>query len=591
MTEVPEETPQPTSPEPPDGEGSVRVVGTAHVSQESVDRVEAAIDEDRPDVVAVELDDGRYRQLKGGTPDDLDPKDLLSGNTVFQFVAYWMLSYVQSRLGDRFDIEPGADMKAAVDSAESLGLGVALVDRDIQVTVQRLWRRMTTAEKLRMVGELALGVTAPLVIGLSLGAVAGAVVGVGLGAFAAPAVGFGPAAITGAVGATPLQALGGLVAGGLAGLFVWTMADDALAGVPGLARVERRIAASVLGTALAGLVLAVSGGTTLGPLSLGAGRFLDVGTFAVQVAGGVAAGVAAGLLAGGLLGLVLEGLVSEPAEDVAEFDPEELTDTDVVTAMLEEFRRFTPGGAEALIDERDAYIAHNLHTLREQGYDVLAVVGAGHEAGIERYLDDPESLPPMDSLTGTESGGRFSVGKFLGYGLAAGFLTLFGLLALGTFNSPDRLFLLKLFGAWFLFNGVFAFGMAKLAGARLTSAATGGLVAWMTSLNPLLAPGWFAGYVELRHDPVNVSDISTLNEILDDDESPIADVVSRLFEVPLFRLIMVVAMTNVGSLVASLLFPFVVLPWLAADVGGIGGVTDLMWQGLENGVEFLRGLV
>jgi len=59
-----------------------------------------------PDVVAVELDDGRYRQMKGGTPDDIEAEDLLSGNTVFQFLAYWMLSYVQSRLGDQFDIEP-----------------------------------------------------------------------------------------------------------------------------------------------------------------------------------------------------------------------------------------------------------------------------------------------------------------------------------------------------------------------------------------------------------------------------------------------------------------------------------------------------
>src|SRR6056297_2094854 len=121
----------PTPNEPGDpsmGDGEVTVLGTAHVSQESVDEVERTIDEQRPDVVAVELDDGRYRQLKGETPDDIDAGDLLEGNTVFQFLAYWLLSYVQSRLGDQFDIEPGADMMAAVDTAEDLGLGVALVD-------------------------------------------------------------------------------------------------------------------------------------------------------------------------------------------------------------------------------------------------------------------------------------------------------------------------------------------------------------------------------------------------------------------------------------------------------------------------------
>ncbi|OTE99142.1 TraB/GumN family protein, partial [Halorubrum sp. SD612] len=129
--------------DPAADEGRVTVVGTAHVSERSVDEVEEAIDRERPDVVAVELDEGRYRQLNGETPDDLDAGDLLKGNTVFQFLAYWMLSYVQTQLGERFDIEPGADMKAAVDVAESLGIDVALVDRDIQTTIQRFWARMT----------------------------------------------------------------------------------------------------------------------------------------------------------------------------------------------------------------------------------------------------------------------------------------------------------------------------------------------------------------------------------------------------------------------------------------------------------------
>ena len=125
----------------PSGAGRVDVVGTAHVSEHSVAEVESAIEEADPDVVAVELDEGRYRQIKGETPDDLDASDLLRGNTVFQFLAYWMLSYIQTRLGERFDIQPGADMKAGIDTAERLGLGVALVDRDIQTTVQRFWAR------------------------------------------------------------------------------------------------------------------------------------------------------------------------------------------------------------------------------------------------------------------------------------------------------------------------------------------------------------------------------------------------------------------------------------------------------------------
>jgi pheromone shutdown protein TraB len=252
--------------------------------------------------------------------------------------------------------------------------------------------------------------------------------------------------------------------------------------------------------------------------------------------------------------------------------------------MMEEFRQFSPGGAEALIDERDAYIAHQLVALREEGYDVVAIVGAGHREGIESYLAAPATLPSMQSITGTQASGRFSWGKAFGYLMLAGFVAFFGLLLLG---GAQEVFLLKLFAAWFLFNGVFAFTCARIAGARLDSAAVGGGVAWLTSINPLLAPGWFAGYMELRKRPVNVADIGRLNELLDDNHRPIGEVLGDMMDVPLFRLIAVVAMTNVGSFLASILFPFVVLPFFFEDVGGVGEVGTLLLQGVENGAELL----
>ena len=146
-------------------QGEVRLVGTAHVSARSVEEVRETVSEERPDVVAIELDEARYRQMKGDGPDDLEPSDLLRGNTVFQFLAYWMLSYVQTRLGERFDIKPGADMKAAVEVAEDHGITVALVDRDINVTIQRFWTRLSAREKLSLVGGLLLGLAPPVYVG------------------------------------------------------------------------------------------------------------------------------------------------------------------------------------------------------------------------------------------------------------------------------------------------------------------------------------------------------------------------------------------------------------------------------------------
>jgi pheromone shutdown protein TraB len=544
-------------------EGRVRVVGTAHVSADSVREVESAIETDRPDVVAVELDEGRYRQLQGETPDDIEPGDLLRGNTVFQFLAYWMLSYVQARLGERFDIRPGADMLAAVETAEALELDVALVDRDIQTTIQRFWARMRLLEKARLVGGLAFGVADARGVGLALGVAAGVIAGPLLGLFG-PSLGLTMPILT--------RITGGVLIAVAVGFVGRTVADAVLD--PD----EALLAAAGIGVAV-GAVAGVG-------LGLADGVVSSVGPFVVRVIGSLTLGLGAGVSVGLLAGVVADraGYGAAAEEDLEAFDPDELTDADVVSVMMEEFREFSPGGARALIDERDAYIAHELVALRRAGHDVLAVVGAGHREGIEAYLDAPERLPPRESLLGTDSGGGLPWLKAAGVLVSLGFVAFFALLAMAGVRDG---FLLRLFAAWFVVNGVFAAGLAKLAGARWSATAVGGLVAWMTSVNPLLAPGWFTGYVELRHTPVNVADIGRLNELLSDEEKPIRRLVSEMLDVPLFRLIVIVAMTNVGSVIASLLFAVYVLPLFATEIGGVEGVTRLMLQGARNSAELL----
>jgi pheromone shutdown protein TraB len=508
----------PVRPRKKSGTGSITVVGTAHVSHESVEEVNETIDRERPDIVAVELDETRYKRLKGETPDDLEAGDLISGKTVYQFLAYWMLSYVQARLGDRFDIEPGADMMAAIEAAERNGSGVALVDRDIQLTVRRLWSRVRVREKLTILAALLVEFGGPWTAGLAIGFF----------------FGFTGAIITGVVsGLVFLPA--GLGAG---------------------------ISVPLVGGLVGALVSVLDSLVVAGLITMAIG--LPVGT--------------------------LLAAATRDIEDT-EIDIEELTDADVVTAMIEEFRQFSPGGAEALIDERDAYIAQRLVALRDAGYDVVAVVGAGHRAGIEHYLDHPEELPAPESLIGETDSGWVGplVYKALGYTFTLGFLVFFVLLAMAGVRGQ---FLLTLFVAWFLINGLIAAGLARLAGAHWTSAGVGGAVAWLTSVNPLLAPGWFAGYVELRYMSVNVSDISTLNEMLKDEETPILQLVREMRDdVPLFRLLLIVGMTNIGSIIASILFATVLLPYLASDIGGIGGLSKEMVAGARESARLIWGLV
>ena len=541
--------------------GRVRVVGTAHVSAESAEKVQSVIETEQPDVVAVELDEGRYRQLRGDEPDDLAAADLLRGNTVFQFLAYWMLSYVQTRLGDRFDVQPGADMLAAIDAADAIGTDIALVDRDINETMRRFWNRMTRIEKIQLIGGLAVGAGNGLGIGLAMGVIAG--------------IFFGPliALFGNTIGITSTlltRVAGGALLALATAVVIWI-------GTATVLSTENRLLSAVGGG------IAVGGIAGFG-LGIAEPITAQLGPLTVRVLGSVTLGLTAGIISGTLLGELTDVFrTQQPEENIEEFDMTEMTDTDVVSAMMAEFRQFSPGGAEALIDERDAYIANRLVELRDQGQTVVAVVGAGHREGIERYLKHPDTLPPQESLTGTQSG-RIPWSKLVGGGVSAVGIGCFVLLAL---SSAGNQTLWRLFGAWFLINGIFAAGLAKAAGAHWSSSLVGGAIAWLTSINPFLAPGWFTGYVELQHDPVNVSDISTLNELLSDEERPLGALITELLEVPLFRLIIVVAATNIGSIVASTIFVAYLLPLFALDLGGVSGVVNLLIEGARNGWQII----
>ncbi|WP_363464862.1 TraB/GumN family protein [Halogeometricum borinquense] len=542
--------------------GTIRIVGTAHVSADSVREVESVIRDEHPDVVAVELDEDRYRRLTGDT-DDPDPEALLESTTSVRLILHWVLSYVQAQLGDQFDIEPGSELLKAVETADEIGTDIALVDRDIRVTVQRFWSQMTIREKLRLAGGLLLGFadarTVGLVFGLFIGITLGPIVGLFGGNF----------------GVTdPL--LTRVAASGLLALAVGTVLYTA-----GKVIFDHRTV----------MTASLTGGVSIGLLA-GAGLGVADGTVTAYLPpmllhgiGSLLIGLSAGLVVGVLGGLVAErlGLSGIDIDEADEFVAEDLTDADVVQTILTEFRELCPNGARALIDERDAYIAHQLVALRDSGLDVVAVLGAGHRGGVEQYLSNPATLPPHETLVGTSRGPVVPVKKIAGALISVAFVASFVLLAMA---GVDDAYLLEVFVAWFLVNGVFAAGMAYLAGACWTAALTGGAVAWLTSVNPVLAPGWFVGYVELRRTPVDVTDFDALNELVSGNDG-LSDIRSKVASVPLLRLLAIVALTNVGSIVASVLFVAYLLPLFAGDLGGVDAVSRLLFEGLRNGADIL----
>ena len=119
------------------------LLGTAHVSQTSIDAVRAAVATGAYDAVAVELDPGRLQSLSD--PDALAKLDIVrvirDGKTHL-FAANLALSAYQRRLAEQLGVEPGAELKAAVLDARARDLPVHLIDREVGLTFKRAMQRL-----------------------------------------------------------------------------------------------------------------------------------------------------------------------------------------------------------------------------------------------------------------------------------------------------------------------------------------------------------------------------------------------------------------------------------------------------------------
>ncbi len=377
----------------------VRLIGTAHVSAKSIEEVREAIEEFQPSLVAIELDEGRYKAITKQAKEST-VEDVLEVKNFNQLLVQWLLSYLQRKIGMDVGVEPGAEMKAAIEEAERHNIPVEMVDRDIRLTLIRFWQSLGIFGKLKMFYALILSIA--------------------------------------------------------------------------------------------------------------------------------------------------------EVDDIEAADIEKLKEEDMMDVIMEEFRKFSPNGARTLIDERDAYIAHNLVRLKkEREGRILAVVGAGHVQGITRYLEDPGSLPSYESLTRQPK--KFPWGLI--FGVVVTFLFVL-LLACIAFSGVGLNVLLYAFLFWVIIHGVLA-GVATLAvGGHPYTVLTCFAVAWMTSLNPLLHVGWIAAFVEAKVRKPPVSDFRRIYQ---------AESVREMIRVPLFRVVLIAAVANVGSLLGTILYFVFLFPVLGVD--------------------------
>ncbi len=138
------------------GEREIFLVGTAHVSQRSVDLVRAVIERERPDVVCIELDAGRYEALsqeKRFAEQDL--REVMRKKQLATLMLNLILASYQRRLGLKLGVAPGSELLEAARVADRLGIPIALCDREVRITLRRAWRSISWWQRAALLAELA----------------------------------------------------------------------------------------------------------------------------------------------------------------------------------------------------------------------------------------------------------------------------------------------------------------------------------------------------------------------------------------------------------------------------------------------------
>ena len=365
------------------------IIGTAHVSSESVNEVKDKIYEIQPDRVAIELDYGRYTKLKKsmwGIEEDesISVTTIIKENKVGLFLVTTVLSYFQSKIGAEVDVAPGSEMIGAIEAAEDLGIPIALIDRDINTTLERALNRMSFIDKIKF----------------------------------------------------------------------------------------------------------------------------------------------------------LYAILSSDTDD-EEIDIEDLKNPEKLDDLLEMFKDEAPDIYEVLVHERDAFLAGSILRIPED--KVIAVVGAGHQPGINRYLDNPESIPPLEELNKIIDKKGLPWSKIILTLIPILFVVIF---FLAYFNGINITYNLYEFIAISMLMGFLG---SILSGSKIQSAIVGGVVAPLTIIHPLLAAGWFSGLTEAKYRKVRQSDIKNLAHF---------ESFKDLWHNNIFRILLVVIGTNIAVSIATL----VILP-------------------------------
>ncbi len=136
---------------------TIYLVGTAHVSQNSIDIVRTTIQTIKPDTICVELDPKRLEALQDSNHwEKLNLREIIKKGQMTTLIGNLVLSSYQKRMGNSLGVKPGSELLAAVEEGNAINANIDLSDRDIQITLKRAWRKTGFFKRL-MLGSGLIG--------------------------------------------------------------------------------------------------------------------------------------------------------------------------------------------------------------------------------------------------------------------------------------------------------------------------------------------------------------------------------------------------------------------------------------------------
>lgn len=241
-----------------------------------------------------------------------------------------------------------------------------------------------------------------------------------------------------------------------------------------------------------------------------------------------------------IIQLLMSLLIDEKIDDSL---IEDMKNKDQLEQVMETFSRSFPEVKKRLIDERDIYLAQKVRNA--PGKKILAIVGAGHVAGMEKYVREEIDIEPLMEIPP-----KSIIPSVIKWAIPALIIALIigGMFRGGAQTSIESIYI------WVLVNGGLSATGAALALAHPATIITAFVAAPITSLNPMIAAGWVSGIVQAGVKKPTVADFEDLPNATSS--------IKGFWMNPVSRILLVVVLANLGSSIGT----FIAGSWIAMRV-------------------------